>query len=187
MRKKNRSLTSGANTLNIGPPDAGWSSQVARRAHNPKVAGSNPAPATKAAYGLPFCVGLLRRHCTRPAACTGVQAPIGLVQYRSKSCPRNQGGLSAAFLLLAARGRRTARSRQRTADSEQPPAHGRRAAGGLADGGLRTCGLAALGLRVAACGARNADPGPRMRVAANGQWRRGRRTQRSGLLADKRS
>ncbi len=28
-------------------PDAGWSSLVARRAHNPKVAGSNPAPATK--------------------------------------------------------------------------------------------------------------------------------------------
>ena len=26
--------------------DAGWSSSVARRAHNPKVAGSNPAPAT---------------------------------------------------------------------------------------------------------------------------------------------
>ena len=26
--------------------DAGWSSQVARRAHNPEVAGSNPAPAT---------------------------------------------------------------------------------------------------------------------------------------------
>src|SRR3546814_8783089 len=30
------------------PPQvaAGWSSQVARRAHNPKVAGLNPAPAT---------------------------------------------------------------------------------------------------------------------------------------------
>src|SRR6185295_17462595 len=27
--------------------DAGWSSQVARWAHNPKVAGSNPAPVTK--------------------------------------------------------------------------------------------------------------------------------------------
>ena len=27
--------------------DAGWSSSVARWAHNPKVAGSNPAPATK--------------------------------------------------------------------------------------------------------------------------------------------
>src|SRR5690606_2943873 len=26
--------------------DAGWSSSVARRAHNPEVAGSNPAPAT---------------------------------------------------------------------------------------------------------------------------------------------
>ena len=25
---------------------AGWSSLAARRAHNPKVAGSNPAPAT---------------------------------------------------------------------------------------------------------------------------------------------
>ncbi len=29
------------------PVDAGWSSLVARRAHNPKVVGSNPAPATK--------------------------------------------------------------------------------------------------------------------------------------------
>ena len=27
--------------------DAGWSSLVARRAHNPKVGGSNPPPATK--------------------------------------------------------------------------------------------------------------------------------------------
>ena len=26
---------------------AGWSSQVARRAHNPKVEGSNPSPATR--------------------------------------------------------------------------------------------------------------------------------------------
>ncbi|BCE05371.1 hypothetical protein RSC2_03380 [Bacillus paralicheniformis] len=29
---------------------AGWSSSVARRAHNPKVAGSNPAPATKSNF-----------------------------------------------------------------------------------------------------------------------------------------
>ncbi len=27
--------------------NAGWSSQVARRAHNPEVAGSNPVPATR--------------------------------------------------------------------------------------------------------------------------------------------
>jgi ribosome maturation factor RimP len=31
---------------NRGSFDAGWSSLVARRAHNPKVVGSNPAPAT---------------------------------------------------------------------------------------------------------------------------------------------
>ena len=31
--------------------DAGWSSPVARWAHNPKVAGSNPAPATKLLIG----------------------------------------------------------------------------------------------------------------------------------------
>ena len=30
----------------VGFTDAGWSSSVARRAHNPEVAGSNPAPAT---------------------------------------------------------------------------------------------------------------------------------------------
>ena len=40
--------------------DAGWSSLVARRAHNPKVVGSNPAPATKflkrgSQQGGPFC------------------------------------------------------------------------------------------------------------------------------------
>src|SRR5262249_49365355 len=32
--------------------DAGWSSPVARWAHNPKVAGSNPAPATKFSYEI---------------------------------------------------------------------------------------------------------------------------------------
>ena len=46
---------------NIFPPcTAGWSSLVARRAHNPKVAGSNPAPATcsgtNAALGRRFRV-----------------------------------------------------------------------------------------------------------------------------------
>ncbi len=30
---------------------AGWSSPVARRAHNPKVGGSNPSPATKSRSG----------------------------------------------------------------------------------------------------------------------------------------
>ncbi len=35
------------NKVNILFSDAGWSSLAARRAHNPKVVGSNPAPATK--------------------------------------------------------------------------------------------------------------------------------------------
>ena len=35
-----------------GSPGAGWSSLAARRAHNPKVAGSNPAPATNQINGL---------------------------------------------------------------------------------------------------------------------------------------
>jgi hypothetical protein len=38
--------------------DAGWSSLVARRAHNPKVVGSNPAPATS--FNLPLTVRQLR-------------------------------------------------------------------------------------------------------------------------------
>jgi len=38
---------------------AGWSSLVARRAHNPKVAGSNPAPATKEVFT--FYVGTTSR------------------------------------------------------------------------------------------------------------------------------
>jgi hypothetical protein len=39
LTHRNRSFTL------VVPCDAGWSSLVARRAHNPKVAGSNPAPA----------------------------------------------------------------------------------------------------------------------------------------------
>ena len=35
----------GSNPSPAIPLDAGWSSQVARRAHNPKVVGSNPSPA----------------------------------------------------------------------------------------------------------------------------------------------
>ena len=34
---------------------AGWSSLVARRAHNPKVVGSNPAPAIKTKTLVPWC------------------------------------------------------------------------------------------------------------------------------------
>src|SRR5207247_5213162 len=42
--------------------DAGWSSQVARRAHNPEVAGSNPAPAIQKG---PATQGLCLLSCRR--------------------------------------------------------------------------------------------------------------------------
>ncbi len=39
-------------------PDAGWSSLVARRAHNPKVVGSNPAPATTLQLHVVHCLSV---------------------------------------------------------------------------------------------------------------------------------
>ena len=36
---------------------AGWSSLVARRAHNPEVIGSNPVPAPNIKIGQPNCAG----------------------------------------------------------------------------------------------------------------------------------
>ena len=55
---------------------AGWSSPVARRAHNPKVAGSNPAPATKpsgAPVRAPFV--LLATFASVPRCVARVRAP----------------------------------------------------------------------------------------------------------------
>src|ERR1700729_2210480 len=43
---------------------AGWSSLVARWAHNPKVGGSNPSPATKKIYLLPAPTLCLLRTAT---------------------------------------------------------------------------------------------------------------------------
>ena len=49
----------------MGGSVAGWSSLAARRAHNPKVAGSNPAPATNLmmTQALWMSPGLLFRGC----------------------------------------------------------------------------------------------------------------------------
>ena len=47
------------NVYTLSRYDAGWSSPVARQAHNLKVAGSNPAPATKLSplnQELSFCL-----------------------------------------------------------------------------------------------------------------------------------
>src|SRR4051812_2593443 len=42
--------------------DAGWSSPVARQAHNLKVAGSNPAPATNSPHSFSGLVDTLPSH-----------------------------------------------------------------------------------------------------------------------------
>src|SRR5262249_25071169 len=59
-----------------GPPfgyDAGWSSPVARWAHNPKVAGSNPAPATKFEIAVSALKRMLIRGCSSVGRAHGLQ------------------------------------------------------------------------------------------------------------------
>jgi hypothetical protein len=53
--------------------DAGWSSSVARWAHNPEVAGSNPAPATSFRSSRPF-PGRERAFCVSGTVVEGVAA-----------------------------------------------------------------------------------------------------------------
>ena len=53
---------------------AGWSSLVARWAHNPEVVGSNPAPATM----VPWCSGLSRLPVTQKIAGSN---PVGTAIY----------------------------------------------------------------------------------------------------------
>ena len=61
---------------------AGWSSSVARRAHNPKVVGSNPAPATRKIKGFRFSSeaffrkrDLFPHHCSCPQSLLPVRTP----------------------------------------------------------------------------------------------------------------
>jgi hypothetical protein len=61
---------------------AGWSSLVARRAHNPEVAGSNPAPATN--HG-PMVKWLRHRPFT---AATRVRIPVGSPKWAHSSAGR---------------------------------------------------------------------------------------------------
>ena len=56
MKIQTNRLLGAVNLNRIPDVDAGWSSLVARRAHNPKVVGSNPAPATKLISKTPFGV-----------------------------------------------------------------------------------------------------------------------------------
>ena len=47
---------------------AGWSSLAARRAHNPKVGGSNPSPATNFSNMVSWCSWLTRLPVTQKIA-----------------------------------------------------------------------------------------------------------------------
>src|SRR3979411_2512794 len=61
-------MTEAYASISCSASAAGWSSPVARWAHNPKAAGSNPAPATKTISKRPGRVtGLFyfRHHCPR--------------------------------------------------------------------------------------------------------------------------
>ena len=73
--------------------DAGWSSLVARRAHNPEVVGSNPAPATK--NFKPELVKRFRRFLL-PAAGNG-RACRYLCMYRRKTISCQQAAGFCAF------------------------------------------------------------------------------------------
>ncbi|CAG9240500.1 hypothetical protein BCAR13_980003 [Paraburkholderia caribensis] len=69
-------MTHGEGVRTIRLSDAGWSSLAARRAHNPKVTGSNPVPATSF-KGIVSC-------STRPRA---VQAVLRIQSpHRPKRC-----------------------------------------------------------------------------------------------------
>ena len=59
---------------------AGWSSPVARRAHNPKVVGSNPAPATNF-NAEPWCRGLTCLPVTQETAGSN---PVGSAIFTTK-------------------------------------------------------------------------------------------------------
>ena len=58
---------------------AGWSSLEARRAHNPKVAGSNPAPATRTFYVLNAQIAPLVEQRTENPRVTGSIPVLGIL------------------------------------------------------------------------------------------------------------
>src|SRR5919109_426557 len=61
-----------------GLTDAGWSSSVARWAHNPEVAGSNPVPATNTKAPIPDGTGAFG--LSRPRRNPGVRGSVGQEQ-----------------------------------------------------------------------------------------------------------
>ena len=61
---------------------AGWSSLEARRAHNPKVAGSNPAPATRTFYVLNAQIAQLVEQRTENPRVAGSIPALGTFPFK---------------------------------------------------------------------------------------------------------
>src|SRR6478736_4408999 len=85
--------------------DAGWSSLVARRAHNPKVAGSNPAPAIEADQGVGLARALQtgRPRPRRPCA-SGASVVLGGPGFAGRGTavvPRSQALAVRGWLPIA--------------------------------------------------------------------------------------
>ena len=74
---RGRICISGVGLLNVDNADAGWSSPVARQAHNLKVVGSNPTPAPKhrrprrktGAFLLPYAEAAKVKYQSWPVSC----------------------------------------------------------------------------------------------------------------------
>jgi hypothetical protein len=93
------------------PGDAGWSSPVARWAHNPEVAGSNPAPATtRAGPRSEAPPSLVPERSTYPATRAGERRqPTKAPGSRSAACSAtNLGGPGAVARFARRRHRRRA-------------------------------------------------------------------------------
>jgi hypothetical protein len=92
-------------TQNAG--DAGWSSPVARQAHNLKAAGSNPAPATKSkAPKTEMSPGLF---CVQGGSSFGRGSPRSSLRLAEVS--NSAGNLRAGSLLQRIQGRRRCHAR----------------------------------------------------------------------------
>ena len=111
-RLQNQPICASARTRVQSFSDAGWSSLAARRAHNPKVTGSNPVPATK------YCMTQAR--LLQPGFCF-----LGYAAQRMRDKKDN-----ATFDLpgFEPAGRTTSRRCRRVPSPSRAPARPRRAA-----------------------------------------------------------
>lgn len=93
--------------------DAGWSSKVARRAHNPEVAGSNPAPASKPVVQSPEMLPPVQQDVL--SALVNMKVPFGQAEEAVREAAHKSGGDSfdelfrtATALLSRGKSRRAA-------------------------------------------------------------------------------